>query len=111
MGSAPQIFLQPYCNNSSASRTHYSMGLRSIFCLLLLGSLLNADTPTATVTGTVTDSSGGVLSAATVTAKDLDTGVTRSTTTNQSGVYLFLVLQAGAYEISPTRSGFNTTRR
>src|SRR5437868_1479118 len=87
------------------------MGLRSLFSLLLLTTLLQADTPTATVTGTVADSSGGVLAAVAVTAKDLDTGVTRSTTTNQSGVYLFLGLQAGAYEISASRPGFNTARR
>jgi len=80
--------------------------------LLLAAALVaRADTPTATVTGTVTDTSGGTLSGVTVVAKELDTGVDRSTTTNQAGVYLFLGLRAGTYEFSAGRNGFATTKR
>ena len=54
---------------------------------------------------------GGVLAAVVVTAKDVKTEVTRSTTTNQVGVYLFLVLRAGAtYKVSATRAGFTTAK-
>jgi hypothetical protein len=72
---------------------------------------LFADTPTASITGTVKDASGGVLSNVAVTAKDVDTGVARVTTTNQAGVYLFLGLTAGSYEVSASRTGFTTARR
>jgi hypothetical protein len=73
---------------------------------------LSADTPTASITGTIKDASGGVLAGVAVTAKDTETDVTRSTATNQAGVYLFLGLRAGAtYEVSATRAGFTTAKR
>jgi hypothetical protein len=78
---------------------------------LFIGPLLFADTPTATVTGTLTDASGGLLSGVAIDAKNLDTNVTRATLTNQAGVYLLLGLQAGAYEISASRSGFSAAKR
>lgn len=61
--------------------------------------------------GTVNDASGGVLADVVVSAKNIDTDVTRSTTTNQAGNYLFLGLGAGSYEVSASRSGFMTARR
>ncbi len=83
--------------------------------MLLLGTAIGkpllADTPTASVTGTVTDGSGGVLADVVVTTKDIDTDVTRSTTTNQAGVYLFLGLDAGSYEVSASHTGFTTAKR
>src|SRR4051812_7355689 len=85
------------------------MRILAVAILVCVSSLLFGDTPSASLTGTVTDSSGGVLSAVAVTAKNLNTSVTRGTTTNQAGVYLLLGLQAGAYEISAARPGFNTT--
>ena len=72
---------------------------------------LLADTPTASIMGTIKDASGGVLADVVVNAKNVDTDVTRSTTTNQSGAYPFLGLGAGSYEVSATRSGFTTARR
>jgi hypothetical protein len=82
-----------------------------VFCATAHAPLF-ADTPTASITGTIKDASGGVLSDVTVTAKDVETDVTRSTTTNQVGVYLFLGLRAGTtYEVSATRTGFTTSKR
>ena len=46
----------------------------------------------ATVSGTVTDPSGAQVLAASVTALNLDTGVTTSTVTNAAGVYVFASL-------------------
>lgn len=72
---------------------------------------LLADTPTASIMGTIKDASGSVLADVAVSAKSIDTDVTRSTTTNQAGNYLFLGLGAGSYEVSASRSGFTTARR
>src|SRR5262245_7041771 len=88
---------------------------RIVLVLAVIASMvvpLSADTPTASITGTIKDASGGVLADVAVTAKDVETEVTRSTTTNQTGVYLFLGLRAGAtYEVSATRAGFTTAKR
>lgn len=82
-----------------------------LFILAGVSMRLPGDTSTATITGTITDSSGGVLPGALVIARDVDTGVARSTTTNASGVYLLLGLQAGRYEVSASSPRFTTAKR
>ena len=42
---------------------------------------------TAQISGAVTDASGGVLPGVTLTATQTDTGITRTTVTNETGVY------------------------
>jgi len=59
------------------------------------------------VTGTVTDASGAVVSNATVILKNKGTGQTRSTTTNNTGVYRFSLLQPGSYTVSASATGFS----
>ncbi len=76
---------------------------------VLLCARLPADTPTATVTGTITDATGGVLADVTVAATDTDTGLARATTTTHVGVYLLLGLQAGA--MKPLRHAPDLLRR
>jgi hypothetical protein len=78
--------------------------------LVLSAGAIVADVPTASVIGTVTDSSGAVLPGATVTARNVETGVSRSATSNQAGAYQLLGLQAGAYEISSSKPQFTTVQ-
>ena len=75
------------------------------------GLLLFADVPTASVSGTITDSTGGIVASALVEARNVETKVSRSTTTNESGNYQLLGLQTGRYEISVSRAQFTTVRR
>ena len=64
-----------------------------------------AQTTYATITGTVTDSSGGVIRGATVIATNVETGVTTKTTTNNDGVYTVPQLREGPYTLSVTSPG------
>jgi hypothetical protein len=70
-----------------------------------------AQRSTATVRGTVTDTTGGVLPGATVTIKSDETGFTRSTTTNTSGLYSFNDVPVGTYNVEVTFTGFKTAVR
>ena len=83
--------------------------LRSLPCIIvLLGlSVASADAQTtyATITGTVTDSSGGVIKGATVVATNVETSVTTKTTTNSDGVYTVTQLREGPYTLSITAPG------
>src|SRR5215472_143397 len=63
---------------------------------------------TATVTGVVTDSSGGVVTGATVTAKNVDTNFSSSTRTSGSGDYVITLLPPGNYKLTVSQSGFKT---
>ena len=60
----------------------------------------------ATLSGLITDPSGAAVSAAAVTAKNVDTGLTRTVPTDQSGRYRFYALPVGPYEVRVTKEGF-----
>ena len=60
----------------------------------------------ARIKGTVTDPSGAALANVQVTAKDVDTGVVTTTTTNASGDFVFQNLVIGTYTLSAIAPGF-----
>ncbi len=63
------------------------------------------------ITGTVRDLSGSVVPNADVTARELDTGSTRETHTDDRGIYTFPVLPVGRYELDVKATGFETYQR
>ena len=63
---------------------------------------------TATVTGTVTDSSGAAVAGATVAVKSVERGVVYDTTTNDSGLYHISQLPVGRYEVRVEKPGFSS---
>lgn len=63
---------------------------------------------TATVRGTVSDTSGGVLPGATVTITDTGTKATRTTVSDDRGGYLFSGLFPGTYTVKVELQGFKT---
>lgn len=60
----------------------------------------------ATLSGTVSDSSGALIPGAEITAKQTSTGVVSTVITNESGTYRFPSLQPGPYEVSSSLPGF-----
>ena len=66
---------------------------------------------TATVIGRVTDASGAVVPGATVTARNVDTGISRSAVTETDGTYRIPVLPPGGYEFTAKLAGFGAVRR
>jgi hypothetical protein len=83
---------------------------RRITLLLLLwlcfGSLGAHAQVSASLSGRVTDPTGAVVSGATVTAQNVDTGLSRAALTNQSGIYELLALPIGRYELRARKDGF-----
>src|ERR687893_279851 len=77
----------------------------------LLAHALWGQTVSTQILGTVTDSSGAVVSGAVVTAKRPATGDVRTTTTNETGNYIFPLLDIGEYELSCAAAGFKTEVR
>lgn len=61
---------------------------------------------TASISGTVTDASGAAVVGATVTATNVDTGVTTTQPTNGQGYYSFQSLALGKYTIDVQQKGF-----
>src|SRR5713101_1810514 len=60
------------------------------------------------IVGTVTDPSGSVLVGANVTATEVGTGQSRSTTTNSEGYYALSSLPPAQYSLAVTAQGFRT---
>jgi hypothetical protein len=61
--------------------------------------------------GNVTDPNGAVVPGAAVTATDQNTGVAKTTTSNQAGTYQFIDLQSGTYTVKVVMGGFKTYER
>ena len=71
-----------------------------------------AQKPTFDLEGLVVDAQQGVLPGATVTLQNVATGLTRETTTDENGRYLFAsVPPAGQYVLQTALAGFATERR
>jgi hypothetical protein len=82
----------------------------SLVLFLLLGAAL-AQSDRASITGTVKDSSGAVVSGVTVTVTNDGTNLLSSATTNSLGIYSILNLPIGQYTIKFTKSGFAVNER
>src|SRR5262245_9239925 len=89
--------------------------MRSLTCSVLALLLLAAAVPafaqpaqTGTISGTVTDATGGALPGATVTITSEDRGFSRSTVTEATGRYVFPAVPIGPYRIVATLQGFET---
>src|SRR6266849_4738801 len=78
--------------------------------MVLTLSLTAFGQDTGSVTGTVTDPSGAAVSGAPVTLSSAERGIDRSTTTNESGDYLFGAMGSGSYDLSGTVSGKEITQ-
>src|SRR5947199_5860396 len=65
-----------------------------------------AQTFSAAISGLVRDTSGAVIPGVTVTAKQTESGLTRTVNTNENGDYRMPSLPVGAYEVTAELSGF-----
>lgn len=74
------------------------------FLIFTLGAW--AQNITATLTGTIEDTSGGVIPGVAVHLRDNATGSVRTTTTDASGAYSIAQLPAGTYTLTASKGGF-----
>ncbi|MBI2834382.1 MAG: TonB-dependent receptor [Acidobacteria bacterium] len=66
---------------------------------------------TATVIGTITDSQGGVLPGAAITAHNVDTGFARAVVSEANGFYRLSALPPGRYELTAELQGMEKVTR
>jgi outer membrane receptor protein involved in Fe transport len=70
-----------------------------------------AQETTATILGTATDQSSGVLPGVSITVRNLGTSLTRTVVTDSEGRYRAPALPVGGYEITAQLTGFQTVVR
>jgi hypothetical protein len=81
----------------------------AVLSLTFTGSI--AAQTTATLSGSVVDSSGGLLPGVQVTVRQIATGFTRSTITGADGRFVVAGISAGRYELRAELSGFRPAAR
>jgi hypothetical protein len=62
----------------------------------------------ASLSGTVSDASGALIPGVEVTAKNVDTGITNTLVTNETGNFVFQSLQPGKYTLTSALTGFKS---
>jgi hypothetical protein len=87
------------------------VGLRKIqfaviALLLAIPLVAVAQVTTATIVGTVSDPSSASVAGAQITARNVDTGLTRTVTSGEDGTYRLEFLPVGNYVLEVTTSGF-----
>ena len=92
-------------------QTRFIRALVAMFLAFPLASTAHAQVTSATIVGTVTDSSGAALPGASVTARNVDTGFNRTVPSNEDGAYRLEFLPIGGYIVEVTLSGFKTSTR
>ena len=97
-------------NLALIARSTLFTALLAIVCLMAVSprAACAQSATTGAIGGTVTDSGGALLPAATVTVASVDTGATRTVKTNGSGEYRVSELEPGAYTATFTADGFAT---
>ena len=85
--------------------------LLTLLFTLMGGVVAHAQVTGATVSGTVTDPSGGVVSGAAVTATDNATAITKNVTTDSAGLFAIPNLVPGTYDFKVSATGFSTSVR
>jgi Carboxypeptidase regulatory-like domain len=81
-------------------------GLTLAFFICCIGVPFSRAQVSASLSGLITDPSGASVSSASVTAKNADTGLFRTVSTDQSGRYRFFALPVGPYEVRVRKEGF-----
>src|SRR5215467_13720411 len=74
--------------------------------LLLVSPIMALAQVNAALTGTVSDATGAFIPGVEVTAKNINTGITDTRLSNETGNFVFPSLQPGNYTLSATLSGF-----
>ena len=96
------------CLSRSNWRGRHTAGL-SVLAIAILTAVIPAfaqSTGTATLVGTVTDSSGLVIPGAKVTVVNTETAFRSETVTSSEGGYYVPYLSPGTYQITIEASGF-----
>jgi carboxypeptidase family protein len=100
-------FLGSRCLRTKAGFQALGLGLGVLLLSLPAFGQLNL----GSITGTVTDASGGVITGASVTVTDVERGVSRTLTTDSAGEYSATSLTPGSYSVKAEFTGFQTMNR
>jgi hypothetical protein len=77
-----------------------------LFVLTLLAAVMPAQDYRGRIQGTVRDTTDAVIAGATVTLRNINTGISVIHRTNETGIYIFDLVEPGSYSITVETAGF-----
>ena len=84
--------------------------IRFVLMVLLTAAAAFGQLSSATVNGTVKDSAGAIAPSVEIRLRNLQTGVERTSVSNETGNYVFLSVPPGEYVIEAQKAGFRQIR-
>jgi len=108
MPSSPEVCPCVFCPHRKSVLSR--LVIRSFLLLVLIAannSVTNAQSPTATLTGTVTDQNDAVVPGVNVAVISIAQGFQRSAVTDDEGAFAVPLLPAGNYSVKAEREGFS----
>src|SRR5215471_11040785 len=106
--SSPNAGQAAGCGRTLAVSTLLLVVAIAIFALRIP---VEAQSTTGRILGTITDPSGAAVAGANVTITDVQRGISRSFTTDESGAYAAPNLEPGTYRVRAEGKGFKTLER
>src|SRR5436305_8011476 len=97
--------------NLSFFHKKFSLRHAGILLVLVLGVSFQAFGQEATMVGTVTDPSGSVIANAKITARNAETGLVHTITTNEAGQYVLPDIHIGHYDVKAEATGFKAAEQ
>src|SRR5512138_2046918 len=82
-----------------------------VLCALMVPSTVLAQQTTGNINGRIVDAQGAAVPGVTVTAKNPQTGFSRTDVSDGEGIYRLTALPVGMYDLSAELSGFSTFSR
>lgn len=105
--------LNGFLTFTKATCRHQRLVMLAVYAVLIALPIISfGQSTTATIIGTVSDPLGAQIPAATVTARNRDTGLTRTVVSGEDGFYRVEFLPIGNYEVEVSvNSGFKKTNQ
>jgi hypothetical protein len=94
-------------SNTEAMRKMRRIIVTMMFIVLSVAGPLLAQQTTGNINGRLVDAQGSAVPGVTVTAKNTQTGLTRTETSDAEGVYRLTALPVGVYDITAELQGFS----
>ena len=96
-------------NGGTVAWKYFSWAARLAFlAVLAMGASNSVFAQSATITGTVVDSSGAVVAKASINAHNVNTNIDRTTESASEGTYTLAQIPPGLYNVNVTKDGFKT---
>src|ERR1019366_549928 len=89
-----------------SSMTNLQRWVLPVFLVLASAASFAQSTNSGDIRGSVTDSTGALIPGVTITVVNVDTGVSKTFTTNQDGLYDTSSIVIGSYKLTFSREGF-----